>query len=246
MQPGFTAPDPLHNTMFSSIIPSSSNVLITLQWEDIDPNANIVEFHRHHVGLDDWESLGLFTDLFPAEGPLSTRSVGPLSFTPGAWGIENFNGNAVVDYNADGVFYVTLNEALTEYVFTVLDPNDDYDSDSLLNWWESLYFGGPTNAIGSLDSDFDGHNNLQESITGMNPTDSNSVFRITNCVPLADDFLIEWTSVSGRVYNVNWTTNLLTDFQPLETGIEYPRTSCTDTLHNADDECFYDVEVQLK
>jgi hypothetical protein len=69
---------------------------------------------------------------------------------------------------------------------------------------------------------------------------------ITNCVPLVNDFLIEWSSVSGRVYRSLWTDNLTNDFQTLETNILYPRNSSTDTVHGAEDECFYRVDVQLK
>lgn len=35
-------------------------------------------------------------------------------------------------------------------------------------------------------------------------------------------------------------------FRPLETGIEYLRNSCTNTVHGTEDECFYEVEVHLK
>ncbi len=52
--------------------------------------------------------------------------------------------------------------------------------------------------------------------------------------------------VSNRLYEVHWSTNLTTAFQPLETGIEYPINSCTDTVHATEDQCFYQVEVQLK
>ena len=246
MQPSFIAPDPLHGALFSPADPSSSNVFITLRWDQIDANVNVVDLHRHHVGLDDWEGLGLFTDLVPfANGPFSTRSVGPLPFTPGTWGIENFNGNAAVQTNADGVLYVTLKETLTEYVFTVLEATDDEDSDGLLNWWEARYFDGPTNAIASVDSDLDGHNNLQESITGMDPTNAASVFMITNSMPLADDFLIEWPSVSGRVYTAYWSTNLTNSFHSMGGDIDYPQNSYTDTVHGAEDNCFYRVGVQM-
>lgn len=246
MQPTFTAPSPLHNAMFSPLSPSSSNTPITLHWADIDPNANVVDLHRHHIGLDDWESLGLFTDLVPfSDGPLSTRNVGPIAFSPGIWGIEHFNGNAVADHNADGVFYVAINEALSEYVIHVLEAIGDADSDTLPNWWESLYFLGPTNAMASQDADLDGHVNWEEYITGMDPTNAASAFAVTNLVTTPEHVLIEWPSISGRVYRVFWTTNLLSGFQPLESGITHPRNSCTDTVHSAENECFYQLDVYI-
>ena len=220
--PLFTTPDPLHDTLFSPSSPFTSSAFITLEWGDIDPNANFVDIHRHHYEQEDWEGIGFFTDLIPfADGPFSIRSIGPISFTQGVWEVELFIGNATYRTNSDGVIYVAIKEAESDYVFTVLEASEDEDSDGILNWWESLYFAGPTNAIASLDSDLDGHNNLQESITGMDPTNAASVFMITNSSPLVDNFLIEWPSVSGRVYNAYWSTNLTTDFHPMGGDIDY-------------------------
>ena len=40
--------------------------------------------------------------------------------------------------------------------------------------------------------------------------------------------------------------SLATGFQPLETGIEYPRKNSSHTVHAAENQGFYQVEVQLK
>ncbi len=244
MQPTFSVPE--NGALNCSTTASSTNAWITLEWENIDPDANVVDLHRHHVGFDDYEDLGLFTDLFPADGPLSTRSVGPIAFSPGTWGIENYNDNLMIDYNTDGVLYIAGNGTRTEYMITVLESTGDEDSDGLLNWWESLYFDGPTNAIASLDSDDDGQNNLQESITGMCPTNPASCFTITNYTSSGDDFMIEWPSVSRRVYRALWSDNLTNGFQTLESDILHPRNSCTDTVHGAEASGFYQVEVEMQ
>jgi len=47
-------------------------------------------------------------------------------------------------------------------------------------------------------------------------------------------------------YSIQWSTTLVADFQTLETGIEHPQGSYTDTTHNAESEGFYRVDVQLK
>ena len=36
-----------------------------------------------------------------------------------------------------------------------------------------------------------------------------------------------WSAVSGRIYSVYWSTNLMNGFQPLETNILYPQNSYT-------------------
>ena len=41
-------------------------------------------------------------------------------------------------------------------------PEPDSDNDGLPDWWEELYFEGPTIADPAVDSDDDGMTNLQE------------------------------------------------------------------------------------
>jgi hypothetical protein len=122
----------------------------------------------------------------------------------------------------------------------------DEDGDGIPDAWEITYFGHPSNCVATVDWDFDGHNNLQEYICGMDPTNAASTFIVTSSRPVVDYFIIEWVSVSGRVYSALWSMNLTNSFQPLESGIEYPRNSYTDTVHGAEEKCFYEVEVQLK
>ena len=62
--------------------------------------------------------------------------------------------------------------------FVQLDVSD-LDGDGIPAYWETLYFGGSSNAQPSADSDGDGMDNLGEYIALTVPTDSNSVFRFT-------------------------------------------------------------------
>ena len=240
MQPLFSSPAPLHDALFVDSIP------ITLKWVDIDPHANIFRVDAY-TSQDIYKDLGMYSDILPfADGPLSTRSIGPEYFGTGVWQIQFGVGNITYQTNSDGVLYGVGKNLGSDYDFTVLDANEDYDGDGLPNGWESRYFNGPTNAIASLDSDLDGHNNLQESITGMDPTNAASVFMITNSIPLADNFLIEWPSAEGRIYNAYWSTNLTNSFLPMGGDIGYPQNSYTDTLHSTEDECFYRVDVRME
>ncbi|WP_372807084.1 hypothetical protein, partial [Pontiella sp.] len=191
-QAAFTFPAPLHGTLFSSPNPT------TLSWEYVDPAVTTVEIERWTKLEGDRDLVGLYSDspLWEPTAPLSTRSTENLTFAPGNWVVGIGITHEAWGTNNAGVFYSCAKGTEAEYHFTVLVANDDYDSDNLPNWWESLYFGGPTNAVASADPDHDGHNNEQEAITGMDPTNALSCFRITNCIPVADDFLIEWPSVS--------------------------------------------------
>ena len=134
-------------------------------------------------------------------------------------------------------------------ISTVFDVHpSDADADGIPDAWETGFFGHPSNCVWNFDWDFDGHNNRQEYICGMDPTNAASCFMITNCVPLPGSvyFVIEWNAVSSRVYSTYWSTNLMESFQPLEFDIEYPRNSSTDLIHDTEGQCFYRVEVQMK
>lgn len=130
--------------------------------------------------------------------------------------------------------------------FDVTSSAGDADTDGIPDWWEALYFGHPSNCVWNADDDFDGQNNRAEYIAGMCPTNPASCFMITNCIPMAPGLIIEWPSVSGRVYSTLWSPTLTNSFQFMETNINYPRHSSTDTTHAAEDAGFYKVEVHMQ
>jgi len=113
--------------------------------------------------------------------------------------------------------------------------------------WIGQFF--PGGYPGDLaDSDGDRFSNYDEFIAGSDPTNSASYLRIVRQEELpASGFRVEWSpSISNRWYTLNWTNRLGGVFQPLETSIEFPQNSCTDTLHQTEDSGFYRVEVRLK
>jgi hypothetical protein len=73
------------------------------------------------------------------------------------------------------------------------------------------------------DQDLDGLKAWQEYIAGTVPTNPASTFKAVQ----ASRNTISWSPVSGRVYSVYWSTNLVKGFQALETNILYPRGSYT-------------------
>ena len=123
----------------------------------------------------------------------------------------------------------------------------DVDQDGLPNDWEQQYFGGITNAVADVDSDGDGFSNLQEYISGFNPTSSASFFNLNLIDPPApgDGFVVGWSAVTGRIYSVYHATNLLSGFQSLATNIVWPQAAYTDTVHSAESDGFYKVDVEL-
>ena len=116
----------------------------------------------------------------------------------------------------------------------------DFDNDGLPDAWELLYFGDPTNANPSAIAS-NGVNTLLETyIAGLDPIDPADLLEAV----LTDGSVIQWGSVSGRVYSVWWSSDLrLESFQPLQTNIFWPQSSYTNPASGS--KAFYRIEVQL-
>ncbi len=93
----------------------------------------------------------------------------------------------------------------------------DTDGNGLPDWWELKYFGVLTGTDPNGDPDHDGVSNLNEYLTGTNPTNAVSYFHITRvttgspkkvfvyCAPgfyytlqRADDLTLGWTAVTNQ------------------------------------------------
>jgi hypothetical protein len=119
--------------------------------------------------------------------------------------------------------------------------NNDMDGDDLPDEWELQYFGGETNANPTAMA-ANGINTVMEAyIADINPTNPASFFETST--DRGHGFVVSWNSVSGRVYSVHSTSNLLESFQPLETNILWPQNSWTDTVERTD--VFYKIDVSL-
>jgi hypothetical protein len=84
----------------------------------------------------------------------------------------------------------------------------DTDGDGLPDWWESLYFGNPTNALAQAKA-ANGFSDLQCYRLGLNPLDPASTFQVRAGVqPLTGYPLLTWNSVGGKTYAVEYAGNL--------------------------------------
>ncbi len=131
-------------------------------------------------------------------------------------------------------------------ILTVSVP--DTDTDGLPDWWETQYFGGATNADASATSSNGVNTILEAYVAGLNPTNPTSLFVMTQLGSDAGDIdraVLHWGMVSGRVYTIYWTSNLLSGFpaQPLTNNIAVG--VFTDTVHGAVNDGFYRIEVDL-
>ncbi len=122
-------------------------------------------------------------------------------------------------------------------------PVDDIDDDGLPDDWETLYFGGATNANPEALCSNGINTVLQAYIAGFDPTDPAAGFGMTGLD--AQDRVVQWSAVSGRWYSVFWTDDLGSGFPPVPLMSNLTSGAFTDSVHAAEDAGFYRIEVEL-
>ncbi len=151
--------------------------------------------------------VALFTGS-PTNGPepllvtFSDTSTG--SITNRAW---NFGDGMTTNTTATGV---THTYAAGSYTVTLIASGTGGSStNAQTNYvtaltafqsWQVLYFGSTsnTNAAPDADPDHDGQTNWAEYLAGTDPTDSNSVLRVTSIAQEGNDIRVTWTMGSGK------------------------------------------------
>ncbi|MDD2238078.1 MAG: hypothetical protein PHP44_15560 [Kiritimatiellae bacterium] len=103
------------------------------------------------------------------------------------------------------------------------DLTGDTDGNGIPDWWENHYFGGRTNCVPGGDSDGDLADNANEYGAGTDPTNAASCFAIAGFTvsSVGSDTVIRWSSVTGKTYAIERSTNLLAaaSFVPVFTNI---------------------------
>lgn len=109
----------------------------------------------------------------------------------------------------------------------IVDANP---SDALTTIWDVL----PGD-----DFDGDGTSNLAESLAGTSPVDDNSIFALSAPTPIpgagSGQFVIRWYSEPGKTYTLHQSTNLVSGFTTMLSGIpaDSPINSYTTTVATA-------------
>jgi hypothetical protein len=120
------------------------------------------------------------------------------------------------------------------------DAGSDVDTDDIADFWEMEKFRSRYSADPSATC-ANGINTIREAyVAGFDPNDPDDKFT-TLIIP---ENILQWSSVSGRVYSVYWSTNLLENFQPLETNISWTCNSFTNSTDTPN--AYFQIGVQLE
>lgn len=120
----------------------------------------------------------------------------------------------------------------------------DSDNDGLEDAWEIAQFGDLSHTADG-DDDGDGTTNYDEYVAGTDPADETSVFQVLSAQPTdKGSVLLKWTAVSGRLYNIYWTSDLKQGFSCIATGIEGPQGTYTHSFKSTPSSGYYKITVQ--
>ncbi len=83
----------------------------------------------------------------------------------------------------------------------------DRDGDGLSDFWEIQHYSSPTSAAAMQDDDGDDQLNIWEYTAGTDPTNNLSLFQIVALRFTNGVEILQWDSISGKVYTVEYTSN---------------------------------------
>lgn len=173
---------------------------------------------------------------------IAISNVNGLSWTTLETNIATNVTSYAISGQSDGIYHYSVaahdgTDWGDDSPFQSVTVLNDRDEDNLPGWWEAQYYGGATNAVATNICSNGINTVLEAYIAGLNPTNPVSIFELSNIWNT-----LQWDAVTGRIYRIYWTSNLLSGFQSLETNYT---GSFTDTEHETDQKGFYKIEVEL-
>ena len=115
-------------------------------------------------------------------------------------------------------------------------------------WAAGINWSG-RNASRDGDADNDGMSNYQEFIAGSDPTNPASLVRVLPTMTpysAGQGFVVQWPSVSNRLYTVAQSSNIVAGFSDMAVRLPAtpPENAYTDTVHASDNASFYSIRVE--
>jgi len=179
-----------------------------------------------------WGSVSTTGGLFVAGSPVI------LQATAAQYGLFNGWTGSVVSLSNPVQFVMSAPQTITALFAEQLYTNGTPAS------WLAQYGLDVSDAGALSDTDGDGLTAWQEYIAGTLPNLGTSVFEISNHwkTPDGTGYAFTWPVVSGRVYSVHWSSNLISGVWSQMSGSA--NGVYTDAVHGAELNGFYRIKVQ--
>lgn len=214
------------NTNFFAIRANTADPVYTMEDERSVTNASSgrVWINGADTGVGLTDNFTTFTPAVSGTGSILTLTLTMSSTTAGsAFGMDNLKVQG-----------------------EVVRVSGDADADGLPDSWETQYFGGSTNANPQALA-ANGINTVRQTyLAGLNPTNAQSRFVVSDFKALASEKILHWQGISGRVYSVYGCTNLLDGFQPVATNIGWQQASWTGLVNQTGRQAFYKIVVEIQ
>jgi ubiquitin len=225
--------------------------------------ASVVSSVRTHTDLDSLSVAGAVTGAAQVSFTQSSGAI-PVGQTLIAGGASSvYDAISPVASTAWRLSASGNNLLVTELV-------GDSQGDGLKDWWRIQYFSSRTGVDKTLDGDFDGMSNQDEFIAGTDPTNGVSRFLVSSIAAvLGTNFTdvihtsvkygtttqrvyevvgynVTWPGAAGRLYNMEYSTNLL-NWANLEGATDLPGSEPNTTFTDVTSAQakFYRVNVRL-
>lgn len=199
---------PIANNQFIPSVIGDAPVPLALTGSD--PDGDTITFEVLNEPLN-----GFLSDFNP--------DTGTFTYLPP----RGFRGLDRVNFRVnDGL----TNSTASSLTFKVDGP-PDADGDGLPDQWEAFY--GVSDADG--DADIDGANNFAEYRANTNPTNALSAFRIVALEPTESGLEVQWSSVGGTRYRLQYADSATGGLAGPFTDIERSLTDEMDTAPYGED-----------
>jgi beta-glucanase (GH16 family) len=195
--------------VFAGLTSVTANVnTATLVWSAASggtPPYTYNVFQATASGAENFASPLLTTNDVTVSVPVIAGSNSPLTY----FFVVRVQGGCSIDSNA-----------VEQSVQPPLDPNGDQTGNGIPNWWLQQYGMDPFDTnVAAADADGDGISNLQEFLSGTDPTNPASYLHIISITPQDSDVLIAWMGGGGTTNIVQSTADLTLGYSNISGNI---------------------------
>jgi hypothetical protein len=185
-------------------------------------------YHYVGGGTDwNWSQVGVATSAVGGTSNVEFSLPQALIGNPAVIGLFFLGDNPSIGGNALDVYPDSaLQTGGGNFTYRFLGASQSTNSvgDGIPDSWRQTYFGGNGSTTNSMscatcDPDGDGFSNLQEFLTGTNPTNPASAFRITNVSQTGTSIWITWMSGAGKTNVLQASPNVAGTFSNISPNI---------------------------